>query len=108
MHSPPIFTGYLPVSHRRIVVMPLLPAQRFSHRSSTVSPSEVTTPRPVMTTRRLLIGRDVTGYLLLVTRGASPIGSRPRGTSNKRPSLLVPVLLDVIDGLADGLDLLGL
>src|SRR3954449_7185146 len=64
MHSPPIFTGYLPVSHRRIAVIPLLPAQRFSHRSSTVSPSEVTTPRPVMTTRRLLM---VGCYWLLVS-----------------------------------------
>jgi hypothetical protein len=35
--------------------MPLLPAQTFSHSSSTTSPSEVTTPIPVMTTRRLVM-----------------------------------------------------
>ena len=42
--------------HRVIGPTPLLPAQTLSHISSTVSPSAVTTPIPVMTTRRLLIG----------------------------------------------------
>src|SRR5687767_9724059 len=54
-HSPPKRVVYLELSQRVIGPMPLLPAQRFSHSSSTTSPSEVTTPRPVMTTRRLLM-----------------------------------------------------
>src|SRR5437870_3679478 len=58
-HSPPKRVGYLEASQRVMEVIPLLPAQTFSHISSTASPSEVTTPKPVMTTRRLMRGAEL-------------------------------------------------
>src|SRR5258706_10708393 len=66
VHSPPKRVGYLEVFQRVIGPIPLLPAQRFSHTPSMVSPSEVTQPRPVMTVRRLVIGEVVSCQLLVV------------------------------------------
>src|SRR5881275_2889154 len=52
VHSPPKREGYLLGSQRLMGPMPLLPAHKASQYSSTVSPKDVTTPRPVITTRR--------------------------------------------------------
>src|SRR3954468_3938261 len=58
VHSPPNFVGYLLVSQRVIVLMPLCPAQTPSHISSTHPRRNVTPPSPVITPRRLVIGRS--------------------------------------------------
>src|SRR5687768_11178484 len=83
--------------------MPLLPAQTFSHSSSTTSPREVTTPIPVMTTRRCI--RMVGGEA--VKRCSGNWRSLYRFTASPPTASLVLVFLDVIDRLADGLDLFG-
>src|SRR5688572_24689157 len=92
--------------------MPLLPAQTFSHISSTLSPSDVTTPRPVTTTRRLFMKRCPLSVVRRQSCSPSRTGSAncttDHGQLTTDPSLLVCVLLDVVDGLTHGLDLLGL
>jgi hypothetical protein len=59
-------------SHRRIGPIPQTPAQTFSHISSADSPSEVTTPNPVTTTRRF----DIVWMRLNCESAASPSGGR--------------------------------
>src|SRR5687768_3025826 len=88
--------------------MPLLPAHSASHTSSTLSPSEVMTPRPVTTTRRLLIGKCPLSLVLCPLWGAH--GARPTKDQGQRTKddLLARVVLDVVDGLTHRLDLLGL
>src|SRR5690349_7168023 len=105
VHSPPNRTGYLLASQRVMGLMPLLPAQRFSQCSSTFSPREVMTPRPVMTTR-LLVMRSycrlpISDCQLEHTRSA--FGNRQSAICS-----LVRMFLDVIDGLPDRLDFFGL
>jgi len=53
--SPPNFTGYAPVSNDSIVEMPLLPSHSAAKSSSADSAKAVTQPKPVITTRRLII-----------------------------------------------------
>ena len=55
VHSPPKRVGNADASHRLIGPIPLFPAHSASHISSTRSLSDVTTPKPDKTTRRLLI-----------------------------------------------------
>src|SRR5688572_22388251 len=88
--------------------MPLLPAHSASHTSSTLSPSEVMTPRPVTTTRRRLIVGGVASI-------QNPVASRMRRTRITTGFWLLTtgysltgVVLDVVDGLTHRLDLLGL
>src|ERR1700730_3023711 len=75
--SPANLTLYRVVSNSRRAWMPLSPRRTRCQRSSPLSLSEVTTPRPVTTTRRFM---------------------------HMRSRL---VFLDVFDRLPDGLDLLG-
>ncbi len=57
------------MSHLLTGPMPLWPAQTLSQTSSADSPSEVTNPNPVMTTRRL----DMCGFTNgSVRQGAAP------------------------------------
>src|SRR5437868_1160585 len=89
--------------------MPLLPAQSASHISSTASPNEVITPSPVTTTRRICIRRQslVVGCWSSVSQQATA----PYTSYDLQPTtnnLLIGVFLDVVNRLADGLNLLGL
>src|SRR5437660_688380 len=81
-----------------MVPMPLSPAQTLSHTSSTFSPSDVMTPRPVITTRRLPMRFRQRG------RECGP----PQGFAAASRWSLARVLFDVVDRLPDRLDLLRL
>src|SRR5215469_15033262 len=82
---PPKRAGKADTSKRVTGPMPLSPRRMASHADWTVLPTGDTTPRPVTTTRRLLM---------------LPAGARVR-------SGLAATLVDVVDGLMDGGDLLG-
>src|SRR3954452_1034313 len=69
-------------SKRVIGAMPLCPSSRAAHDSARPVPTGVTRPMPVMTTR------SMSSYL-------------------ERRELLLSVLLDVVDRVLDGADLLG-
>src|SRR4051794_40509697 len=73
--------------------MPLLPARSPCQDSSTPTPTEVTRPRPVTTTRRSI----------------PQILPCPLENTDPRSGIrLLLVRVDVVDGVADGLDVLGL
>src|SRR5579862_4120669 len=83
---PPMRTGNAETSKRVTGPMPLSPRSTASHADATVLPTGDTTPRPVTTTRRLLT-------------------TSPNGLVLK--SGLAATLVDVVDGLVDRRDLLG-
>src|SRR6516164_6297722 len=82
---PPKRAGKAETSKRVTGPMPLSPRRMASHAETTVLPTGDTTPRPVTTTRRLLM-----------LPAGTPVGSG-----------LAAALVDVVDGLMDGGDLLG-
>src|SRR5215472_15545266 len=84
---PPKRTGNADTSKRVTGPMPLSPRRIASHADWTVLPTGDTIPRPVTTTRRLL-----TPESCLVRAWPSGLGA---------------ALVDVVDGLVDGGDLLG-
>src|SRR5262245_61743412 len=75
--------------------MPLLPSLRARQFSAVPTPSGETKPTPVSTTRRR------SGKL------KRRVGSRGRSVAAERSVLVPGVLLDVLDGVLDGADLLG-
>src|SRR5688572_26096153 len=84
---------------------PLLPARMLVQVVSTSAPKGVTSPRPVTTTRRIILSPK--------PRKAQPCGlslpspSAAGGTVRKRGErALALVLFDVLVGVADGVDLL--
>src|SRR5437763_1047595 len=86
--------------------MPLSPAHRRSHITSTLSLSDVITPSPVTTTRRLLMSWFVVScQVSVVGEGARVFTNNLQLTTNN--FLFARMLLDVVDRLADGLDLFG-
>src|SRR4051794_27720222 len=97
VHSPPKRTGYFEQSQRVMGPTPDLPAQTASHISSAVSPSEVITPSPVTTTRRVLIGQLLVGSCQLVVENGEerlPANNWQLTTGN----LLARMFFDVVDG----------
>ena len=52
-HPPPMRTGNVPASNSEIGPIPLRPAVRFAQNASRPLPTGVTSPIPVMTSRRL-------------------------------------------------------
>src|SRR6516165_8190271 len=82
---PPKRAGKAETSKRVTGPMPLSPRRMASHAETTVLPTGDTTPRPVTTTRRLLM-----------LPAGTPVGSG-----------LAATLVDVVDGLMDCGDLLG-
>src|SRR6266446_6524803 len=87
--SPAIVVSNPVVSKPLIVLMPLLPSISDCHVFSRPVPTGVTHPRPVTTTR----GR--------------PFLSRKLTMSRRSPALRRLVLIDVLDRVADGLDVFG-
>src|ERR1700756_2380 len=85
--DPPMRTGNADSSKRVTGPMPLCPRRMASQADLTVLPTGDTTPRPVTTIRRLLI-RFLYGALF--------------------ESGLAAALVDVVDGLVDGSNLLGI
>src|SRR5690242_9044962 len=96
---PPKRTGKADTSKRVMGPIPLCPLRMASHADTTVLPTGETIPRPVTTTRRLL-----TRYLY-ETRMEGARGAR--APSNSVASGLGAPLVDVLDGLMDRRDLLG-
>src|SRR5579863_8195314 len=84
--APPKRTGNADTSKRVTGAMPLSPRSTASHADWTVLPTGDTIPSPVTTTRRLLTRFPVA----------------PAATSG-----LAAALVDVVDGLVDGRDLLS-
>src|SRR5262249_13782331 len=78
--------------------MPLFPSTSARQFSSTPIPSGVTRPMPVMTTLCML------SFWSKVRPTASRTGQAPAPSGY----LLLDVGLDVVDGILDGLDLLGI
>src|SRR5258706_2732725 len=87
--------GSCAASNRVIGPTPLTPASRFFHASAAPMPTGETMPSPVTTTLRFDMGIQLTRRTTL---------RRPRRDAD---GLLLDVRLDVIDGLLDGGDLLG-
>src|SRR3990170_1336774 len=92
-------------SKRVIGPAPLLLARIFFQLVSTSAPSGVTRPRPVTTTRRI-------AYSICSKTNGLPIGSGSRRAASQallggrqRPRLAF-VLVDIVDGVLDGGDLL--
>src|ERR1700683_595201 len=85
--APPKRTGNADTSKRVIGAMPLTPRSTASHADFTVLPTGDTTPSPVTTTRRLL---------------TVPIRRLDFDSG------LAAALVDVVDGLVNGRDLLGI
>src|SRR5215467_424049 len=97
---PPKRTGKAETSKRVIGPMPLCPRRMASQAETTVLPTGETIPRPVTTTRRLL-----TRYLYEDSNGG---GARVSGALEERAiSGLGAPLVDVLDGLVNRRDLLG-
>src|SRR3954463_2776072 len=121
--SPANFTLCWLVSNARSSCTPLWPRRIFCQRSSTLQLSDVTAPMPVTTTRRFIERKKGSGFRVPApepTRNPEPrtLACDPhplkRGgvTVEKwrsqvpRSTLPVRAFLDVLNGLADGLDLL--
>src|ERR1700691_1031850 len=106
--APPKRTGNAVTSMRVIGPIPLLPLTTASQADGTVLPTGEMIPRPVTTTRRLL-----TLYLCGASEGCDARGRaecarrRPRGVL-PWTSRLCATLVDVINRLVDGRDLLGI
>src|SRR5688572_4410332 len=87
---------------------PLLPARIFFQVVSTSAPKGVTSPRPVTTTRRMI---SLHGKLQKQTASLQAAGSRScRRRFSQRRQMADPlalVLLDIVDRVLDGADLLG-
>src|SRR5690349_25073096 len=98
--------GNVEASKRVMAVMPDRPARILSQACARPMPTGETMPIPVTATRRLGMA---------FVRGRTGLRSRPRGglyerdrPARPRGSLLLQVRIDVVDGLLDRGDLLGL
>src|SRR6266540_362809 len=110
--SPAMRVGYVEASNSVIGPIPLLPATSADQDSSTPIPTGETSPRPVTTTRRLLIGSPLRGTDI---RGGEAPRPRPRTARATRPRTRGPGALrlllvgrDVRHRVLDGLDVLRL
>src|SRR5574342_865370 len=99
--SPAMRVGKVEASKRVMGPMPLRPATIAFQDSSTPIPTGLSRPSPVITTRRC----DMLPPPLR-SSARTPRGPAPRQPRPAPPLLLVGV--DVVDGVLDGLDVLGL
>src|SRR5690606_15446500 len=108
--APPKRQGNSLVSKRVIGAMPLTPLTTLAQADSTVLPTGETMPRPVTTTRRLLKAAPC-GYwdrkqCRPGRRTARRMNAAQKESSGGRSGLGAPIV-DVVDRLLDGGDLLG-
>src|ERR1700722_3737314 len=109
VHSPPKRTGKELKSQRVTVLIPLRAAQRLSHIPSAVSPSDVTTPRPVITTLRFSMNALADDSSLAADKERHRyLRPATRKVSIRQGGSLAGMFLDVVDRLPDGLNLLSL
>src|SRR6185295_12779129 len=93
--------------------MPLWPRRIFCHKSSTLQLSEVTAPTPVTTTRRFIrsVEQGIRGHEIgekVRSRADHRELNSARGSSRpaeRRSTLPVCAAFNVLNGLADGLNL---
>src|SRR3954467_10101745 len=109
--SPPIWLANPLGSKSATRRMPDLPATRLAQNASTLWPSDVTTPRPVTTTRRAEEGESIRESANFRNQENVPPGisfsemaERPLPDPCSAPARLG---LDVLDHLADRLQLFG-